>query len=112
MGFDGIGSGMPLNVQGRSVGAFCLLGITKPPGFGPADLELQRSMCARVELALEQHLQQKQQQSQQAMMMACSSMMQNPQMQQMMLMQQQQMMMMMQQQQGAGMAMAPGMMKM
>ncbi len=67
-------SGVPINVQGRTVGAFCLLDVKRPEGFGEKDVELQRSMCARVEMALEQHFQYKNQQAQQAMMMGLQMM--------------------------------------
>ena len=73
-GGDFFYSGIPLNVQGRSVGAFCLLGQSRPKGFGETDLELQKSMAQRVEMALESHLQAKQAQAQQAMMMGLQMM--------------------------------------
>ena len=92
-GGDFFYSGIPVNVQKRSVGAFCLLGIKKPDGWSDSEFELQKQMTARVEMALEQHLQQKQNQAQQAMMLG--------------LMQQQAMMQQMQQQQQGGMQMMP-----
>ncbi|UPR02812.1 hypothetical protein HOP50_11g61390 [Chloropicon primus] len=81
-GGDFFYSGVPVQVGGRSVGAFCLLGVHRPPDFGEKDIELQKSMAQRVEMALEQHLQQKQAQAQQAMMMGLQ--MQQMQMQQQM----------------------------
>ena len=73
-GGDFFYSGVPINVQGRSIGAFCLMGTRKPENFGEADLEVQKAISTRVEVALEQHLQMKQAQAQQAMMMGLQMM--------------------------------------
>jgi hypothetical protein len=84
-------SGVPIIVEGQTMGAFCLVGPEKPQNFDPRE---QMELAAQMTVVLEQHLQQKRFASAQVAMM-----------QQMMMMQQQQMFM---SQQGFGMPAMPG----